>query len=50
MLDIYRNAEELHKNSTPKQIKLDGDNVFSFLKNMEHRLQGEKKADAIIHR
>lgn len=49
MLDIYRNAEELRNNSTYKQIKMDEDKVFSFLKKMDQDLKGQKKVDSIVH-
>ena len=49
MLDIYRNAEELRNNSTFKQIKMDENKVFSFLKKMDQDLKGQKKVDSIVH-
>ena len=42
MLDIYRNAEAVKLNATPKKAKLYDNQVLSFLKQME---KGEKHPD-----
>lgn len=44
MLDIYRNAEAVQNNATPKQARLYDNQVHSFLKMME---KGPKHPDAV---